>query len=137
MGYVVDSTGTGSGTTILGLIIEAVLNDRAAASSPGGGSLRQVWSESNAKSCGPKRQAVTLASGDNVVTVPPQAVAFIMEPPQTLTGIPAVKLKGIAGDTGDVLGLTGWSLFTLATTQTTVIFNLSGVSSLILTLTWF
>jgi hypothetical protein len=48
-------------------------------------------------------QAITLATGNNTITIPTGAIAMLLELPPTATTPPVLTVKGIAGDTGVVI----------------------------------
>lgn len=72
-------------------------------------------------------ETVTLASGNNTITVPSSGTAV----PNAVTIIPpsgnvvVLKVKGVAGDTGISIHLTDPTTIALATTVTTFVLNAS------------
>lgn len=64
---------------------------------------------------------VTLASGDNTITVPTGATAALIQPPSA--NAVALKLKGAAGDTGIAIHKTMPSILALDASQTDFILN--------------
>jgi hypothetical protein len=73
-------------------------------------------------------QDLTTVSGNNTVTVPTGATGFILIPPAG--NMTPIVLKGASGDTGVSLHLTDPSKISLASGQTTVILNVTGVITL-------
>jgi hypothetical protein len=80
--------------------------------------------------------SVTLASGNNTITVPSWAKGMIIEPDPT--NAVALTLKGIAADTGIPLGLNVPALITFpASPPATFVLNAASLFTTITTITFF
>jgi len=74
-------------------------------------------------------QRIVLQSGSNTITIPtvPAPSGVIIQLPSTNTA--ATTLKGITGDTGLVIGKTGWAVIPFDPTSTPASFDLTSAAT--------
>lgn len=86
----------------------------------------QSFSASTNASGSGQNQLINLSSGANTITVPSGAIGVTIIPPST--NAVAITLKGVSGDTGIALALTGPCSLSLASVSTFVLNAASSIT---------